>query len=294
MSTEIYYFSGTGNSLHVARELHKRLPDSKLVPMVKKLNEEMIATAGESAGFVFPLYFTTIPAPVRQFVKKLDMGSVRYTFSIVTRQGSFSVANLSLGRLLGEKGKKLDARYVLNMAGNTPTGLKPGKGNARWVHEINDSKLAQLEEGVQVHLDFIHKNILGQVKHPAKTYLNPFLTLLERVMYLLTRNIKEDIAYYTDSTCTGCGTCERVCLSQKIRMVNKRPAWQKEINCFYCYACFNFCPPQAILVKNKYNKKDGRYYHPGIIASDIARQKENLENLNCRFGVNGRKKTVTD
>jgi len=28
MSTEIYYFSGTGNSLHVARELKRRFPGS--------------------------------------------------------------------------------------------------------------------------------------------------------------------------------------------------------------------------------------------------------------------------
>jgi flavodoxin len=33
MRIEIYYFSGTGNSLHVARELQKRLPDAALVPI---------------------------------------------------------------------------------------------------------------------------------------------------------------------------------------------------------------------------------------------------------------------
>ena len=34
MNTEIYYFSGTGNSLFVAKELQKRLTDSNLIPII--------------------------------------------------------------------------------------------------------------------------------------------------------------------------------------------------------------------------------------------------------------------
>jgi len=42
MSTEIYYFSGTGNSLHVAKELQKRLPETNLIPIVSLLNKDVI------------------------------------------------------------------------------------------------------------------------------------------------------------------------------------------------------------------------------------------------------------
>jgi len=37
MKTEIYYFSGTGNSLHVARELQKRLTGAMLIPVIGAL-----------------------------------------------------------------------------------------------------------------------------------------------------------------------------------------------------------------------------------------------------------------
>ena len=60
MSTEIYYFSGTGNSLHVAKELQKRLPGSKLIPIVSFLDNDVVITKGETVGFVFPIYFTTV------------------------------------------------------------------------------------------------------------------------------------------------------------------------------------------------------------------------------------------
>jgi flavodoxin len=54
MSTEIYYFSGTGNSLHVAKELQKRLPGSKLIPIVSFLDNDVVIIKGETVGFVFP------------------------------------------------------------------------------------------------------------------------------------------------------------------------------------------------------------------------------------------------
>jgi flavodoxin len=57
---DIYYFSGTGNSLFVAKELQKRIPDAKLIPIVKHLKDSSIK-AGEAVGFVFPVYFTAIP-----------------------------------------------------------------------------------------------------------------------------------------------------------------------------------------------------------------------------------------
>ncbi len=35
MKTEIYYFSGTGNSLFIAKEIQKRLPDAEIIPSSK-------------------------------------------------------------------------------------------------------------------------------------------------------------------------------------------------------------------------------------------------------------------
>jgi hypothetical protein len=54
MCTEIYYFSGTGNSLHVAKELQKRLPDAELVPILGLVGEGSVRTRGVTVGFVFP------------------------------------------------------------------------------------------------------------------------------------------------------------------------------------------------------------------------------------------------
>jgi len=71
MNTEIYYFSGTGNSLHIARELHERLPGSKLIPIVSLLKQDIIEVKAEVIGLVFPIYFMLAPRPVQDFLQTI-------------------------------------------------------------------------------------------------------------------------------------------------------------------------------------------------------------------------------
>jgi ferredoxin len=90
--------------------------------------------------------------------------------------------------------------------------------------------------------------------------------------------------FFADSKCVGCGTCEKVCLSNKIKMVDKKPVWKKNVKCYMCYACLNFCPEQSVQIKSKwymksYTGEKGRYLHPYATARDIARQKEPNEKI---------------
>jgi NAD-dependent dihydropyrimidine dehydrogenase PreA subunit len=161
------------------------------------------------------------------------------------------------------------------MVYNSPTGLKPGKGYDKWVEIIDSKHIYDLELKLQSQLNDIEKTIRNKERYPSKLGFHPFRSFLERIMFLLTRNIKTQIKYITDSTCTGCGICEQVCLSSKIKLKDKKPYWREDIRCYYCYACFNFCPTQSILVKKKWERKDGRYHHPDVQLSDIIKQKNN-------------------
>jgi ferredoxin/flavodoxin len=278
VSTEIYYFSGTGNSLHVARELQQRIPDANLIPVVSLLDKDMIQTQAETVGFVFPIHLTTLPIPMREFVKKLDPRSAEYIFAVGTRVGTFCLANIALENILKKRGKHLDAYFILNMPLNSPTGLKPTQGDKDWVNRISAEKVQALDADVRNRLDSIQSVIVNRAPDPEDD-LPRHGPLLKRLLSVLLAFGEKsaggaEIPYYADSSCTGCGTCEKACPSKKIRLVDGKPVWQKEIQCYFCYACFNFCPTQSILVGKRYTRKDGRYTHPGITAKDIAGQKQ--------------------
>lgn len=70
MKTEIYYFSGTGNSLYIAWELQKRLTVATLIPVIGALKRETIKTNTESVGFIFPNFCLSMYIPVYDFLKK--------------------------------------------------------------------------------------------------------------------------------------------------------------------------------------------------------------------------------
>ncbi|MHB9094068.1 MAG: EFR1 family ferrodoxin [Eubacteriales bacterium] len=274
MSTEIYYFSGTGNSLHVAKELHKRIPETTLIPMASLLNKDVIETNGETVGFVFPIHLMTIPWNVKSVIKKLDVKSAKYIFAVVTRIGSpCSTAFTKIEKILKKKGKSLDSYLILNMASNDPKFKD-------W-HSATEEEIANFECEIQNRLNSFQNIIMNKVTYREKdTQITLPVNIVMEHLGAFLAEISGDggTNFYSDAKCTGCGICENVCLSQKIKMVDKKPVWQKNGKCFLCYACLNFCPVQSVQMRSGrfikfYTDENGRYFHPEATANDIAGQK---------------------
>jgi NAD-dependent dihydropyrimidine dehydrogenase PreA subunit/flavodoxin len=272
--TVLYYFSGTGNSLYVARELARRLDGARLVPMTGALEASRPVPAAETVGLVFPVHLANMPIPVRRFLEILDLTAARYVFLAATRIGTFSIVPTAARIALARRGGRLDAWFYLNMASNSPTGLVPGKGDQTWPEKIGAPLLAAIDAGLVPRLDDIAAAVRSRRPTPAGRGAVLLGRLAHAALNPLTRDVRTPLRYRVDQDCTGCGECVRVCPSGKIVLEAGRPVWRDEVRCWYCYACFNFCPAQAILVADKYERKDGRYRHPGTTAADIAEQKD--------------------
>jgi ferredoxin len=281
MSTEIYYFSGTGNSLHIAKELQKRIPSSSLIPIVKLLEKEVIQTSGKTVGFVFPVHALTIPIAVKKFIERTDFGSAEYLFAITTREGTIFRGFEKIDRLLRKKNKQLSSHFILNMYNNesrhegykvpTESDLlileKAALEKLDFIQDVINNKRTSREEDCGYTIDF--------GRHPILNYL------LEKLV-LSSMAVSEYIGgvnyFYKDSRCSGCGICEKVCLSKKISLVDGKPIWHKKVFCYMCFACLNFCPQKSVQIKNipgvkSYSKENGRYPHPYATIRDISAQK---------------------
>lgn len=270
MYTEIYYFSGTGNSLHVADELVKKIPNSKKIPITSMLRKDSI-TAPEKIGLVFPIHVTMAPSPVIEFLKKLNLRSTNYIFAVATRASSQHRAFKDLQKILKTK-NRLNSTFTLNMGSNDPKfeGWEPP----------TSEMLDAINIEINTAIDFIAKTVMKNENSLEidnnYTERVPFFSLLSIFMPILLNLFNED--FYSNGNCTGCGTCSKVCLSNKIRLVEGKSEWMENVKCFYCHACINYCPENAVQIKStrflkSYTDKNGRYSHPYADVEDIARQK---------------------
>ena len=88
MNTRIYYFSGTGNSLHTARSIASQLGGAEIIS-VRSDAQSVPADDAEVIGFVCPVYEWDIPG-TNGGIKGLDdgHGGKCVTFTAIERVGS--------------------------------------------------------------------------------------------------------------------------------------------------------------------------------------------------------------
>jgi ferredoxin len=281
METEIYYFSGTGNSFFVAKELQKRIPDSAIIPIVSLLDENIIKTNAKTVGIVFPVHALSIPLAVRRFLKKLELTSPDYVFTIATRLGiifnGFSLAE----KLLKKKKVPLNSHFIVNMYSNDVCDEHykiPSKDD---ILKIEISLQKQLESIQRIVLNreiYLEKDDNYIIDHPYNRLGNYLLEKLVVSLLSFSEYIGGVNYFCSDSNCNSCGVCEKVCLSKKIKLTDKKPVWQKNVLCYMCYACINYCPQQSVQIndipgKKSYTRQTGRYSHPYANISDISNQK---------------------
>ena len=63
----IFYFTGTGNSLYVAKTL-----DEEIISISQVIKQERLEFAAGSIGIVCPVYGHEMPAMVKEFIRRVS------------------------------------------------------------------------------------------------------------------------------------------------------------------------------------------------------------------------------
>lgn len=95
MTTRLYYYTGTGNSLWVARQLAQRLDGpAELV----SLGTDYVLPDAECdrIGLVFPVHVWGLPQHVRDFAGRLTAAPNRYVFALAVNAGQAAATLLDL------------------------------------------------------------------------------------------------------------------------------------------------------------------------------------------------------
>ncbi len=280
MGIEIFYFSGTGNSLYVANALQNEMPGSKLTPMIGLLNEGDVTVRTEVIGLVFPVHGFTLPYTVKDFIKTIELNGADYIFSVATKGGSPDQVMDAMDTSLRAKGKRLSAHFSITMFTNDCMFRCP------YDHQSfapTDAMIAEMEDKIENNVGTIANVVRKRETHLEgdEDYRYEVSRLVQNASILFLKvlggnNIKG--SFYADHNCVGCGVCERVCPADRIEIVDGSPNWKEDIYCHRCYACLNYCPSQAIQIASKWYKpslteKQDRYSHPFATVREIEAQK---------------------
>lgn len=262
MKTTIYYFSATGNSLHVAREIAAKLEDCTLVSMPELRESETITTDAERVGFAFPTHYFGLPPLVSSFITKLETDKDSYIFAVTTSGSNrhFSSALQQVAMLLTEKGRKLSAGFHIDMISSyTPLSDLPPL-------EKTNKKLDQAELAIEKAA-----NAISAVRsnHEAEHFWLPF----HAINKYWRRNLLPHAyrKFSCTDACTSCGNCERVCPVNNISLHAGKPQWRER--CQECLACLHFCPVKSIEFGSRTAGRK-RYHHPKITFTDLINPKK--------------------
>ena len=286
MSNEIYYFSGTGNTLTVAREIAKRI-NAKLIPITRVMNMDKIYVTAQTIGIVFPSYLAVVygmPLIIDRFIKKIANIKSLHIFAVCTCGGYESVNALpSLNKLkhsIRSCGGKLSSEYSVRLPMN----------NLDYDHipipieKDSDVIINRSKNKIDDICDCILKKRSTRYKFAKILFLllmKPLFNLMKKpVINSLKGKAKEpvdskleysklipltDKSIIVDEKCNGCGTCAKVCSVNNIKIVDKKPLFQHR--CEMCFACDEWCPLDAI---HHWSRVEGaKYHHPEVRISDM-------------------------
>ena len=256
----IFYFTGTGNSLWVAKMLSETFHET-LISIATELNEKKEENlvyslrADEKIFFVYPVHSWGPAVSIMRFIARLKLENYFHQpiYSVATCGDECGYANRLLGKALNSRQLVLTNAYSVTMPNNyilLPGFSVDSKEIEKKKLEQAPIRMAEIIKAIQTEktLDLYHKGGAPWIK----TYL----------VYPLFANlaIGKNSFRVTDA-CISCGLCERICPTQTIRMKDGKPIWTD--TCVQCVACIHRCPVRAIEYGKETIKK-GRYYHPEI------------------------------
>ncbi|MFA6472728.1 MAG: EFR1 family ferrodoxin [Candidatus Latescibacterota bacterium] len=256
MSADIYFYSGTGNSLWAARRLAEELGDSAVHP-IAKTGKGLTDISGTVIGLVFPVHIWGVPRRVLQFIDLLPVDPSKYYFAVAVNGGQVAATLVQLKKAMAKRGITLSAGYDLVTPSNYIPWGGPGP-EEKWKAKISraDEKIKRITVEVsQRKVSAVEKGPLWQNILFSGLYKMSFSHVAEM-----------DKSFHTDEKCNSCGVCEKICPAENIDMTGGRPVWKHR--CEQCLACIQWCPREAI----QYGKKTHlykRYHHPDVTLSQM-------------------------
>lgn len=246
----IFYFTGTGNSLYIAKQLEEA--PLSIPQVIHRKKQEFFA---DSIGIVAPVYGHEAPQMVKDFLKKAVFHT-EYFYMILTYGNRHGGAAELAKKLCDECGVTVNYINVIVTVDNWLPGF-----------DMNEQK--KMDKKVEEHITAIladvaaRKNMIAEVTDTDRAAHRQFLDRMSQ----MPSDAWQHLLRVTDS-CVGCGICEQVCPSASVQVKNGK-AVHIPGNCQTCLACAHACPQKAIRLTVPEVNPNARYRNEHISLGEI-------------------------
>lgn len=266
MKTKVFYFTGTGNSLHVAKQLVQNICDSELIS-VSKVIDTNIEFSCDKIIIVFPVYFWGLPNIITEFINKIKVPNTTSIYAIATNGGLAGDPHKYIKKILTKTNNILSAGFLVWMPENFILRYPPFP---KWLEgfclKIADKKIVKIIDNIKINKTGIYQK--------SRYLFNWFLSMQGEYLakqIFINKNIKPKDYFWANEKCTQCGLCIKICPKNNISLNKGVLSWGE--NCELCVSCLHWCPQEAIQMK-KVTIKRKRYHHPEITINELFMKKD--------------------
>lgn len=256
----VFYFTGTGNSLYIAKQIEENILS---IPQI--MRRDYIEFTEEAIGIVAPVYGHEVPNMVKDFLKKAIFNT-DYFYIILTYGNRHGGAAELTKKLCDECGVNVDYINVIEMVDN-------------WLPSFDMEEQKKIDKEVEKQLAIILNDLntrKSMISEVTETDYAAHTQFLER-MRQMPIDMMQHILMVTDS-CIGCSICEKVCPSSSMHVKDGRAIYVPG-NCQTCLACAHACPQKAIGLTIPEKNPRARYRNEHISLNEIIKSNSQISDI---------------
>lgn len=229
----ILYFTATGNSLYIARQLTETKEQLLSIPQMMK--EGRYEFEADEIGLIYPIYGHMPPNMVRRFIKKAKLKAA-YKFAILTFGARKCNAVEIWDGVSTQAGNKFDYIATIMMVDN-------------WLPNFDMNVQKKMDKHIPENLRRItadidkrrrwHEPVSDEERQMHAGFM--FISGIDPEVGFLKRSEK---CFTVTKNCTGCASCVNVCPHGNFKIVDNKAVMEGD--CDFCFACIQNCPQKAI------------------------------------------------